>query len=251
MSRYASTDITRFSICGIKFNDLTTQESVDSLMCRKQADKTRIGYVVDATALNKAFHDDTLRATINAADYVLPDRGGVTMAARSKGLQVKDGVDRASMLELLVTAAVREKKSIYFLSDTPGVAWKAVKRLKQRHPRLIVAGCSHGPLDQSPTEELIGDINDSGADILLVGMATPTQENWIHQNKGQLQPEAVLGVGWLLDFYAGLTPQAPALMRHMGIEWLWLLAQALRLRIKRNILDNSLLVLRATLDPEQ
>jgi N-acetylglucosaminyldiphosphoundecaprenol N-acetyl-beta-D-mannosaminyltransferase len=220
-------------------------------MRRKPNQNKKIGYFVDASTLNKAFHDDTLRLRINTADYVLPDGSGITMAARSKGLQVKDSIDRASIFELLIKAATKQKKSIYFLGGAPGVAWTAVKRLKERYPKLIVAGCHHGCLNDQTTAEVIGDINDSGSAIMLVGMGTPMQENWIDQYKGQLETETMLGVGWLLDLYAGLPPQVPPLFRSMGLDWLWFIARAWQTKLKRDFLDKPLLVLRATLDPEQ
>ncbi|MDI6756974.1 MAG: WecB/TagA/CpsF family glycosyltransferase, partial [Endomicrobiia bacterium] len=58
--------------------------------------------------------------------------------------------------------------------------------------------------------------------ILLAGLGSPRQELWISRNKHLLRGvKAAVGVGGVLDVFAGRVRRAPAVFRGIGAEWLW------------------------------
>jgi hypothetical protein len=89
-----------------------------------------------------------------------------------------------------------------------------------------MAGCHHGFLwDQGPeaSAEVVRQINASGADMLLVGMGNPKQEQWIARHLHQLEVPLCMGTGGLFDYWVGDLVRAPAWVRAIGYEWLHLL----------------------------
>jgi len=104
------------------------------------------------------------------------------------------------------------------------------QKLKHQYPHLQIAGHA----DSDPTDHtLVKKINDSGAEILLVGFGAPKQEMWIQQHLEQLKHVKIaIGIGGTFDFIAGIIPRAPKVMRQMGLEWLFRLYKQPK-RIKR------------------
>ncbi len=74
----------------------------------------------------------------------------------------------------------------------------------------------------SPTasDELARQIQDSEAQIVLVALGNPLQEEWIAAHGGSLAAPLILGVGAFFDFIGGSVPRAPAWMRRLCLEWL-------------------------------
>jgi lipopolysaccharide/colanic/teichoic acid biosynthesis glycosyltransferase len=106
------------------------------------------------------------------------------------------------------------------------------------YPNLRVAGTRDGFAGAADTEALIADINDSGADILLVALGVPMQELWLHQNAHRIDAPLSLAVGALFDFLAGRVVRAPNLVRRARMEWVWRLAQEPRRLAKRYLAGN-------------
>lgn len=65
----------------------------------------------------------------------------------------------------------------------------------------------------------------SQADLVLVGMGMPLQEEWILQNLDVAPRAAFANVGGCLDYIAGVQPLAPRWMGMVGLEWLYRLVR--------------------------
>ncbi len=71
---------------------------------------------------------------------------------------------------------------------------------------------------------MVAAINESGADIVWVGLGSPKQERWMAAHLGRLDAPVMLGVGAAFDFHAGVIGRAPVWMQNSGLEWLFRLA---------------------------
>ena len=70
-------------------------------------------------------------------------------------------------------------------------------------------------------DELVEQINASGADILFVAFGAPVQDKWIARNLPRLHVKMAMGVGGTFDFIAGIIPRAPMWAQKLGLEWLY------------------------------
>jgi exopolysaccharide biosynthesis WecB/TagA/CpsF family protein len=148
------------------------------------------------------------------------------------------------MLPLLCEQLAANGKSIYMLGGEEGIAQSAMANMKTRYPNLRVAGTQNGFFDKNNCADVIADINLSQADIVLVGMGQPLQEQWVAEHRDQLDTPVVMAVGGLFDFYAEKVSRAPLWLRELGMEWTWRLIQEPNRMWKRYIIGNPLFLLR-------
>ena len=168
--------------------------------------------------------DAELRAIHNRAGLVTPD--GMPLVWLS-WLNGRADVDRVYGPDLMLALCERSCERGYrhfFYGGNDGVAERLRDRLVARYPSLNVVGIHtppFRPLTPEEDEAVIARINDSGADLVWVGLSTPKQERWMAAHLGRLHAAAMIGVGAAFDFHAGLKPQAPRWMQRAGLEWLF------------------------------
>ena len=79
---------------------------------------------------------------------------------------------------------------IFLLGAAEGIAVKAMERINQKVGRNIIVG-AHSPsygFEKKPEEceELIRIVNESGANVVLVGVGAPKQEKWIMKYRNRM-----------------------------------------------------------------
>jgi N-acetylglucosaminyldiphosphoundecaprenol N-acetyl-beta-D-mannosaminyltransferase len=115
---------------------------------------------------------------------------------------------------------------IFLLGAAEGVAIKAMERINQKVGRNIVVG-AHSPsygFEKKPDEceKLIRIVNESGANVVLVGVGAPKQEKWIMKYRDQMSGvDIFMGLGATIDFEAGTLKRAPIIWQKSGMEWLY------------------------------
>jgi N-acetylglucosaminyldiphosphoundecaprenol N-acetyl-beta-D-mannosaminyltransferase len=92
-------------------------------------------------------------------------------------------------------------------------------------------------------EAVVRQINESGAQIVWVGLSTPKQERWMASHIGRVNASALFGVGAAFDMHAGNLRQAPRWMQRSGLEWLFRLASEPRRLWRRYAVNNPRFVL--------
>jgi N-acetylglucosaminyldiphosphoundecaprenol N-acetyl-beta-D-mannosaminyltransferase len=200
--------------------------------------KCKIGYFINVNSVNLAADNPALKEWINSADRCFPDGSGIRLAAKYIGVRICENINGTDMFPYLCAKAQKTKKSIYMLGSKPGVADKTARKLLKKYPNLKIAGTQDGYFEPEKTQDVISCINQSGADILLVAMGSPVQEEWLKKHAPQLQCNTALAVGGLFDFYSGNIPRAPLWMRELGMEWVWRLLQEPKTKFKRYIIGN-------------
>ena len=87
---------------------------------------------------------------------------------------------------------------------------------------LNIVGVHHGYFSDNETDDIVKQINESGAKLLLVCLGAPKQEKWIFENKSKLTNVSLcMGVGGALDVFAGVAKRAPELFIKFNLEWLY------------------------------
>ncbi len=127
------------------------------------------------------------------------------------------------------------RRPTFLLGGRPGVAARAAKAIAGAG--IPVAGHCDGYTGMADNTLLVERIERSGAEVVLVGLGNPMQEEWILANRGELSAPLVTGVGALLDFLAGEMPRAPLYMRRLRLEWLYRLALEPRRLARRYTID--------------
>ena len=93
--------------------------------------------------------------------------------------------------------------------------------------------------NEKECEELVRIVNESGANVLLVGVGAPKQEKWIIKYREKIPGVKVfMALGATIDFEAGTLKRAPKIWQTIGMEWLYRCMKERRRLFKRYFVDD-------------
>lgn len=122
----------------------------------------------------------------------------------------------------LLTLAERRGWRVCHIGQAPEVQQRALDTVRARLPALELLGIpgyfDHRP-DSDGTREVLAQVQDFAPQLLLVGLGSPLQEQWIHRNRAQLHAPAVLSCGACMEYVAGQVGTPPRWMGRAGLEW--------------------------------
>ena len=116
--------------------------------------------------------------------------------------------------------------SIVAIGGTPEASSQAAINIQRNYPAVSWLGFD-GYSSKDRVEERLADAI-ADADLILVGMGMPLQEEWIERNHELLRDKVVANVGGCIDYFAGTQKHAPRWMGKLGVEWLFRLAASPR-----------------------
>ena len=223
--------------------DLCSPEEFVELTTRWAEQGRRSSMVgVNAHVVNTAAKNPAFAAAVIASDLLYPDGQSVVWAARALGHQPRGRVPLTHMTDAMCSAWAAAGLRVFLLGGKPGVAQRAGERLAQDYG-LRIAGIRDGYF-LGANEQVIAEINLSGADILLVGMGNPRQELWLHDHRDRLRPAVAITCGGWLDWTAGERQPCPPWIYRYGLEWAYRLGQEPRRLFKRYVVGNPQFVYR-------
>lgn len=181
------------------------------------------------------------RVRLNSLDLVVPDGQPVRWALNwLHGTDLDQRVYGPELTLRVLADAERDGLPVYFYGSTSEVLSALLARLKDRFPRLQIAGAAPSQFRRLSREEKTAVTNrivTSGARITFVGLGCPRQEVWAYEYRDVLRMP-ILAVGAAFDFHAGHTPQAPSWMQDRGLEWLFRLGTEPRRLWQRYLILN-------------
>ena len=192
---------------------------------------------VNIHAMNLSFKDREFYEILRSTDYVFCDGEGVRLALNRRGARVPYRITYADWMQEFLPFAQSQGLRLCFAGGRPGVAEKASDIVRERYPKLQIAGVCDGYLDE---KEIFERVRDSGAQVLLTGMGMPLQEKWIRKYAKDLPCNVFLSGGAVLDYLSETVPRAPRFMCDHGLEWAYRLYLEPRRMFTRYIIGNPL-----------
>lgn len=234
------------SVLGVPVADVTMSEALGTLeQMLQQQDKARAVFFVNTHTLNLASDDPGFRDVLRGADRVYGDGTGVRWAVRLLHRRaLRDNINGTDIVPLLFSQTSGRGLRYFLLGNMPGRIERAVAYARGAFPGWTLAGYHHGYLTDGDHDEVVKQINASGADMLLVGMGNPKQEQWIARHLPQLRVPLCMGTGGLFDYWVGDLVRAPVWVRRIGYEWLHLLIKQPH-KAGRYLVGNPKFLLRA------
>lgn len=116
--------------------------------------------------------------------------------------------------------SVQQHARVFLFGAKPGIAVRAAETLAKNFDVNVVGTCD-GYQQAQNSAEVVAQMNAAKANIILVAMGNPAQEQWILEQRHKLNASVFIGVGALLDFLAGDKPRAPRLIQKIRLEWLY------------------------------
>jgi N-acetylglucosaminyldiphosphoundecaprenol N-acetyl-beta-D-mannosaminyltransferase len=232
-------DIEERQLLGLDVHAATMDQVL--ALCRAAAAQRRplsIG-VVNAAKLVNMQRETALREAVESSDLILADGMSVVWASRVLGRPLPERVAGIDLFERLIDLAEREGLSVYFLGAEADVLDRAIRVVRERHPRLRIAGSHHGYFGAGEEEQLAGEIGASSPDFLFIGMTSPKKEIFLARWGDQIGAAVCHGVGGSFDVIAGKVRRAPVVWQRLGLEWLYRLLQEPRRLWRRYLVTNT------------
>lgn len=187
-----------------------------------------------------------LLEAIRGAMLALPDGAPVAWALRRLGHRAQRRIPGPDLMYALCGRAAEAGLSVFFFGSTDEALEALSAKLRERFPRLQIAGTYSPPfraLTLDEDSDAVKRLNGSKASLVFVGLGCPKQELWMAEHQGRVDA-VMIGVGAAFDFHAGTVSRAPAWMQAAGLEWLHRLAAEPRRLGKRYLVTNTVYALR-------
>jgi N-acetylglucosaminyldiphosphoundecaprenol N-acetyl-beta-D-mannosaminyltransferase len=224
---------------GIPIDNLTMDEAIDRILhAAKEMTPTQLCFV-NADCVNIASHDADYKRLLQIAGIVLADGIGVKLAGSILNTNIRQNVNGTDLFPLLCARMEGERTGLYLLGGKPGVAADVASWVARNFPGLPVRGHRHGFFSTEETPDVLRDIRESGAEILLVAFGAPKQDKWIRDHLESTGAKLAMGVGGLFDFYSGRIPRAPVWVREIGMEWFYRFTREPRRMWRRYFVGNA------------
>ncbi len=195
--------------------------------------KKKSCFIVTPTTeiLYASYKDPDLSGILKSANILLPDSITLVLLAKIFKKNVTNRVTGIDTIYALGTNPNRKYK-VYYLGAKKENVEKAVSKTAKLFPSFEVVGFHDGYFAESEENDIIKQVNSSGADILFVGTGFPKQELFISKYEKQIKVPIKVTVGGSFDVIAGVLKRAPRWMQKVGMEWFFRLLQE-PMRIKR------------------
>jgi N-acetylglucosaminyldiphosphoundecaprenol N-acetyl-beta-D-mannosaminyltransferase len=233
-------------VLGVGISCLTLDSAVEEVSGWVDRGEHRYVCVTGVHGVMECRRDPELLRIHNHSGLTTPDGMPMVWSAHWAGRRDVSRVYGPDLTAVVLARAAERGWSSFFYGGGPGTAELLAERLTARFPELRTAGTwtpPFRPLSPEEDTEVVRAINDSGAQLVWVGLSTPKQERWMAEHVGTLNANALLGVGAAFDLHAGTIPQAPAWMQRNGLEWAYRLSREPRRLWRRYLRNNPAFVL--------
>ncbi|GAB4514587.1 MAG: exopolysaccharide biosynthesis glycosyltransferase VpsK [Allomuricauda sp.] len=239
----------RIRILQTYIDNLNMSETLSKVFEAIDQNKQIHHVVVNAGKIVAMQTDQRLRQSVNKSDLINADGQAVVWASRFLGKPLKERVAGIDLMTKLVESAHKNGHKVFFFGAKEEIVKKVVDKYSREYSKDLIAGYRNGYFKKVDEKQIAKQIADSGANILFVGISSPTKENFLYENREVLNKvNFIMGVGGSFDVVAGKVKRAPKWMQRMGLEWFYRFAQEPKRMWKRYLIGNSkfiLLVLRA------
>ncbi|MFH1244383.1 MAG: WecB/TagA/CpsF family glycosyltransferase [bacterium] len=134
-------------------------------------------------------------------------------------------ISGARLVEEILKRANKRGEKVFLLGAKPGIAEKAATEMARRYPGARYAwfeGARTVAVEASEEASMtIAKINGFEPDYLLVAYGSPWQDIWIEENRSYLRTRVAMGVGGVLDEWAGVVAICPKWLDRLGLKWAW------------------------------
>ena len=237
----------RNELFGILYSATNYAEAVDAIA---QAARSGAGGIVSCHAVHATVtfsQDPELTKIVNTFEMITPDGQPVRWALNwGHRTGLSDRVYGPELMLQTCQRAAADGLSIYLYGGTDDVLAKLKQQLTNLYPTLKVAGMFAPPFRQLTNEEeqeVANDMNQSGANIVFIGLGCPKQDLFAHRQRSRISAVQIC-VGAAFDFHAGVKKMAPGWMQRNGLEWMYRLSQEPSRLWLRYLTTNSIFVYR-------
>lgn len=236
----------RVTFLNSAFDPLTLPQTVDAIFTSLQEKKRGWLCTVNVAILMMMRSNPRLQRFVDQAALIVPDGQPLIWFGPLFNAPMPERVTGVDLVDELCARAARDGVGVYLLGATQDIVSRVAQRLQRANPTLKLT-FADGYFGAAEAPARAAAIAQSGAQILLVGMGVPRQEQFIEEQWDALGVAGgavggigmAIGVGGSFDVLAGLRQRAPVWVQKIGMEWFYRLIQEPRRLFKRYLVTNS------------
>lgn len=224
---------------GCDVASITMKETIEEIDKRIQDRIATQHVVINAGKVVQMDENPRLTSIIRKCPIINADGQSIVWASKVLGKPVPERVAGIDLMDKLIKLSAQKGYRVYFFGAKEEVVTSVVRRYKDKYSNLQVAGYRNGYFSDEDMPQIIENMKNSNADILLVAFSSPNKEYWLDENIDKINIPFCMGVGGSFDVVAGKTVRAPLWMQRFGLEWFYRFLQEPRRMWKRYLIGNS------------
>jgi N-acetylglucosaminyldiphosphoundecaprenol N-acetyl-beta-D-mannosaminyltransferase len=224
---------------------LTWEEAITPIVKWGAARESRYVCICNVHSVVTTTRDIEFKVAVNNADMATPDGAPIAWVLRRLGHPAQERINGPDLMLKYLAEAERLGQTVFFYGSTDATLAKLRVELARQFPQLRIGGAYSPPfraLTRREDEEIVDRINQSGANVVFVGLGCPKQEKWMADHRGRVHA-VMIGVGAAFDYHAGIVRRAPLWWQRHGLEWLYRLGSETRRLFLRYMVTNTLFVI--------
>lgn len=220
MNSNTSSDPRKYLLFGISVSNLDYDAILNlSSNAINKNNKITIGYI-NPHIVRYALKEESLIEVLNSFSFNHIDGVGMELASRlfikNEKFTRLNWTDEAYRF---INECKNKEWKMFFLGSDEDTIRIAKENVLRKVPGFRLVGYLDGYADLDDSTVKI--INESGANILWVGIGSLRQERWIINNYEKINCNVIQSVGDLYSELAGKRLRGPALLRKLGLEWMF------------------------------
>jgi N-acetylglucosaminyldiphosphoundecaprenol N-acetyl-beta-D-mannosaminyltransferase len=226
--------IERIEFLGMPLDTGVAREDVCDLIATKG--RLRLVTFINPLAWRLAIEHPEYLPALKSMTYVLPDGEGVARACRllTEKPCPRISFDMTSLADEFFKRATVEGASIMIVGGHPGVDEGVQGKLVAKYRDIKIAGTAHGYDDFEPK---IADVIEKQPDIVVVGMGSPRQENFLIALRDAGFTGLAITCGGFFDQYLESDEYYPSWVDHWNLRFAWRLCMEPRRLWRRYLID--------------
>ena len=210
-------------IAGVWIATATRKELVEGAThdASLEGASTRLVFDANGHGIALAESDPDFARSLQEADVVHADGGFlVALSKRMAGEPIKERSPTTDMIHDFAREESSRHLKHFLLGATEDVNARATEILRDMYPDFKIVGRRNGYFTRQEEEAIIDEINDSGADVVWVGLGKPLEQAFCLRHKDRWKAAWVITAGGCFNYITGDYPRAPGWMQRNNLEWL-------------------------------
>lgn len=224
-------------LLNVRIDNITTQELLEKL-------NKGVLVTPNIDDIMKHQKDNEFHKYASMAEFSVCDSRVVKLMSSVMRKPLKEAIPGSSFFPKYCDYHAKDENiKIFLLGAKEGVAEIAKAKINKRIGREIIVDTYSPPFgfekDEQECQHIVSILNNSKANVVLVGLGNPKQTKWIYKYKNQLPNiDVFMALGATIDFEAGNIKRAPKIFQALALEWFYRFLKEPKRLFKRYFVDD-------------
>ena len=208
----------RVKLLGYGIDTFTFDGAIERALELEKENKVSQVVTINPEMFDCAKIDSEFAEILNNAEMVIPDGVGVKIGLKILGKTV-DRIAGIDFARRMLEKSAENNFPVAIIGAKPEVIQLAKENLEKEIEGVNIVYTHDGYF--SDDEQILNELKECGARLILVALGSPKQEKFISKARNILPFGLMVGVGGSFDVWSGTVERAPEIYQKLGIEWLY------------------------------